>query len=645
MGERIISSMRFLLAAAVVTAVLAAPLSSLHVTEPSLCCGWADDHSNAALNRVKFTIQLRERQMDQLRDIALAVSDPRSPTYGNHLSQADIDKLTSPSKSDVDAVRAWLNQEGVSVVSVWKNRSFLVEASVAGAEQLLSTSFRRLRNTKTGQTAIRASSYTIPALVSGSVSAIFGLHGLPLPPKSPNPTLPTKPADVTPAVLASQYNIEGVAVSRSDKNRQAVAEFQGQTMNSTDLKSFFAKYVPDAKPGDEVVSKFVGDEGDKGAQVEASLDIQYIMGVAPGIKTEFWFYDPMDFCADLKKWTSAILSDDNVPLVHSVSYGWQGPFSQIGCTQANIDAVDADFVKLAAKGISIIFASGDSGSGYTKTPAGCPGKIDVDTARVGTVLKQINTASNEQCCEEAGGMDAAGWSFYYNDGHRRPQFNCEILKTVTSKKANQTGYSSGEPGKKAVRLFPSWPASSPWVTAVGATRFVGQKAGNEEMATDQFGSGGGFSTMFGQSPDAKWQSDDVANYLKVVPKVLPFPPNGSFPPQGRATPDISALGEGYQVFQSGRVLSVGGTSASAPAFAGIVSLLNEQRLNKGGNPLGFLNPFLYQNQDAFTDVTKGTNAIGRMTGPIPYGFNCTKGWDPATGIGTPKFDKLLAALN
>merc|ERR1712072_308179 len=539
----------------------------------------------------------------------------------------------------------WLNQEGVSVVSVWKNRSFLVEASVAGAEQLLSTSFRRLRNTKTGQTAIRASSYTIPAQVSGSVSAIFGLHGLPLPPKPANLEPPAQPAAVTPAVLASQYNIKSVAVSRSDKNRQAVAEFQGQTMNSTDLKSFFAKYVPDAKPGDEIVSKFVGDAGDQGAQVEASLDIQYIMGVAPGIKTEFWLYDPSDFCADLKNWTSAMLSDDNVPLVHSVSYGWQGPLSQLGCTPANIDAVDADFVKLAAKGISIIFASGDSGSGYTKTPTLCGSEIDMNTARVGTVLKQINTASNEQCCEEAGGMNAAGWSFYYNDGHRPPQFNCEILKTVTSKKANQTGYSSGAVGKKAVRLFPSWPASSPWVTAVGATRFVGQKAGNEEMATDQFGSGGGFSSMFPQSPDAKWQSDDVANYLKVVPKGSPFPPEGSFPPTGRATPDVSALGEGYQVLQSGRTSAVGGTSASAPAFAGIVSLLNEQRLNKGGKPLGFLNPFLYQNPDAFTDVTKGTNAIGRMTGPIPYGFNCTKGWDPATGIGTPKFDKLLAALN
>jgi hypothetical protein len=50
--------------------------------------------------------------------------------------------------------------------------------------------------------------------------------------------------------------------------------------------------------------------------------------------------------------------------------------------------------------------------------------------------------------------------------------------------------------------------------------------------------------------------------------------------------------------------------------------------------MGFLNPFLYQNRKAFTDITKGTNAIGRGNGPIKYGYNCTKGWDPATGTST-----------
>lgn len=181
------------------------------------------------------------------------------------------------------------------------------------------------------------------------------------------------------------------------------------------------------------------------------------------------------------------------------------------------------------------------------------------------------------------------------------------------------------------------------MTAVGATRFVGNKAGNEEMATDQFGSGGGFSKQFDQSPNAKWQSAVVANYLNVVPKGAPFPPTASFPALGRATPDVCALGEGFQVVQNGNVIAVGGTSASAPTFAGLVSLLNEARLQAGKKPLGFLNEFLYQNMDSFTDVTKGTNAIGRGTGPIKYGFNATKSWDPATGLGSMNFKKLLAA--
>jgi subtilase family serine protease len=82
---------------------------------------------------------------------------------------------------------------------------------------------------------------------------------------------------------------------------------------------------------------------------------------------------------------------------------------------------------------------------------------------------------------------------------------------TTANKTTDSGFSA----KKGVELWASWPASSPWVTAVGATRFVGQKVGNAEMATDQFGSGGGFSKMFDQSK-AQWQVAAVAKYLKTV---------------------------------------------------------------------------------------------------------------------------------
>ena len=116
-----------------------------------------------------------------------------------------------------------------------------------------------------------------------------------------------------------------------------------------------------------------------------------------------------------------------------------------------------------------------------------------------------------------------------------------------------------------------------------------------------------------------------------------------YAPGGRATPDVSALGEGFNVINNKESQLVGGTSASTPTFAAIVSLLNEARVQAGKKPLGWLNPFLFANPDAFTDITKGTNAIARSGESMKYGYACEPGWDPATGLGTPIFDKLLKA--
>ena len=283
--------------------------------------------------------------------------------------------------------------------------------------------------------------------------------------------------------------------------------------------------------------------------------------------------------------------------------------------------------------------AGDAGIGYTffsgdmpVLPGGfskCPSKCCLIWATIETTIAPNATT--------AGAIS----------GKNKPKTpgKCELFSAVDGHSAAPGTTSGGSMYEKVPGLYNSWPSNSPWVTAVGATRFVGQVAGNEEMATDQFGSGGGFSTtaFSPRDPLAKYQDSAVTTYLSTCSKAPPFPPPAAFDPAGRATPDMSALGEGYQVVLGGHVAGIGGTSASTPAFAGLVSLLNEARLAKGGKSMGFLNPFIYQNVDAWTDVTKGTNAVGRGSGPIPYGYNASKGWDPATGMGTPLFDKLLAA--
>merc|ERR1711934_1202644 len=111
----------------------------------------------------------------------------------------------------------------------------------------------------------------------------------------------------------------------------------------------------------------------------------------------------------------------------------------------------------------------------------------------------------------------------------------------------------------------------------------------------------------------------MGSYLRNVDQST-LPPPGSYDSQGRATPDVSALGEGYQVYVGGHPIAVGGTSASAPAFAGMVALLNEARLNANKPAMGFLNPFLYKNAGAFTDVVLGSNKVGRSGEYLSYGW-------------------------
>eukprot|EP01061_Rhynchopus_euleeides_P007325 TRINITY_DN16333_c0_g1_i1.p2 TRINITY_DN16333_c0_g1~~TRINITY_DN16333_c0_g1_i1.p2 ORF type:complete len:112 (+),score=24.90 TRINITY_DN16333_c0_g1_i1:213-548(+) len=100
------------------------------------------------------------------------------------------------------------------------------------------------------------------------------------------------------------------------------------------------------------------------------------------------------------------------------------------------------------------------------------------------------------------------------------------------------------------------------------------------------------------------------------------------------------LGEAFTVRVGGTDYAVGGTSASAPSFAGIVTLLNEVCLSAGGRTIGYANPLFYSNPQMFRDVTEGTNAIGANTD----GWRAIEGWDAATGLGTPNVEAMMEVV-
>lgn len=162
-----------------------------------------------------------------------------------------------------------------------------------------------------------------------------------------------------------------------------------------------------------------------------------------------------------------------------------------------------------------------------------------------------------------------------------------------------------------------FPASSPWVLACGGTRLVasGSKIQSETVWNDSDGgaTGGGVSTHF--SKPSYQASINIS---------------------GRGVPDVAGNADpatGYRVIVDGRASVIGGTSAVAPLWAGLIALVNEQL----GKNVGWLHPQLYgtiAQHKALHDVTSGTNDA----------YRAQSGWDACTGLGTPNGQAILAAL-
>jgi kumamolisin len=170
-----------------------------------------------------------------------------------------------------------------------------------------------------------------------------------------------------------------------------------------------------------------------------------------------------------------------------------------------------------------------------------------------------------------------------------------------------------------------FPASSPHVLACGGTKLdangstlVSEVVWNEQAVNDG-ASGGGVSNVF---PLPSWQAN--AN--------VPAPAMSG---GGRGVPDVSGDADpntGYQIRVDGQNSVIGGTSAVAPLWAGLVAVANQQL----GTQVGFLQPAIYAAKAAaaFNDVTEGNNGA----------FSAGPGWDACTGLGSPIASALITLL-
>jgi kumamolisin len=177
-----------------------------------------------------------------------------------------------------------------------------------------------------------------------------------------------------------------------------------------------------------------------------------------------------------------------------------------------------------------------------------------------------------------------------------------------------------------------FPAASPFALACGGTRLEGSgRTIRSEVVWnegDRGGAGGGgVSNVFGRPA---YQAS-----FKI-----PASPKGT---RGRGVPDVAGDADpftGYQVRVGGQNAVIGGTSAVAPLWAGLLACINESLVSQGKSPVGFINPLLYQSPSLLRDIVQGNNDIDGTL----HKYKAGSGWDACTGLGTPDGAKLMQAL-
>ncbi|KAJ8592808.1 subtilisin-like protein [Rhizopogon salebrosus TDB-379] len=560
--------------------------------------GWYKHAPAPKHHLLKLKIALPQPKYPELEQHLWEVSDPNHARYGSHLSKEETEALMAPHPQTLYIVGEWLASHGLmeeNLIRSSANDWVTVHVPIGLAEEMLNTTYHIYKNAKTGESIVRTTSYSLPEILHEHVdliqpttmfarlkaleSTLLWTNQAQPSVSSPSGGTITGPAGnqidascndtVTLSCLRQLYNALDYNTSATNGNQLGITGYLGEYANNADLQQFYQLQNPSAYGSNYTLVSINGGTNNQSyaaAGTEANLDVQFGFGLTwptPGIFYSTYGSPPFnpdmvtttDTNEPYEEWLDYVLSLDTLPQTISTSYADDEQTVPHNYAIRICNGMAA----LGARGVSVIFSSGDGGVG------------DNDP-----------NSATQKC--------------YSNDG-------------------------------RDVRKFlPVFPASCPFVTAVGATIHIPETA--------VFFSGGGFSNYFTRP---SYQDAAVSEYLV---KLASGTYEGLYNSSGRAYPDVAALGYDYVVVYQGNTIHVGGTSCSSPTFAAIVSMLNDARINDRKAPLGFLNPFLYAiGYTALNDITEGNNP-----GCGTEGFNATKGWDPVTGFGTPNFEKLKALV-
>ncbi|KAJ3557973.1 hypothetical protein NM688_g1183 [Phlebia brevispora] len=553
---------------------------TLHEYIANIPSGFVDNGPADPNSVLDLRIALVQNNKDGIIEALNNITTLGHPSYGQHLTQEEAASFLAPTSETVSAVNAWLQNAGLNATATTSIGDWLrLNTTVSVANELLAANFSLFTHTETGEQSIRTLNYSIPANLAGHLDFVH-----------PTISFPAISASQAAAatIVARAPNYAGFDPNACGANLVTPRCIQR-------LHGVPADMVPARQPPAPGVS--IGVTGLNNQFANREDLVTFLQHYRPDIVA------PQAKTFDLK----------------SVNGGQNTQTLALAGSEANLDI---QYTVGIATGVPTTFYSvGLNAASYYEDLVNylqtqpVPGVL---TTSYGGPEYAFSEQLANRLCTAYAALGTRGVSVIYSTGDD----GVGRVDPATNQCHNN-------------RFVPVFPASCPFVTAVGATSI--QAVPHGVVGLYQEGahySGGGFSEYF-DNTQSDWQAPAVQSYLR---NIYPQYDGGKFRSVGRAFPDVSAVGTNIATDWRGAATMTSGTSASAPIFASMIALINAARAEAGKGPLGFLNRFLYENPGAFEDIRQGSNP-----GCNTPGFPALPGWDPVTGLGTPNFNALKAA--
>lgn len=591
-----------------------------------------------ALEDVSLLVGLRQPAagLKALEKLFWDVADPKSPEFGRFRTIAQLALYTEASNATISAATRWLEEDlGASDVELLPSRDAL-------------RAKWRARAPLEADADIMAPE--VPAALRDDHVdyAVLVRNKMPTPPpytaaqrlKRENARNVGMPLDSSMGLSAQKaaYGVPADLVGDHPDNLQMVWGTATFGLIKSDLELFYQNYCPHCNISQVSMSKDSVWDGHTGDNTgESMLDTEYISGMTGNVRTLVANTNTSASTSGSTGFGVALLwfvtSDlgtrkTDLPLVLSMSLGSLsyascddmckrlaagGQYSYDTCwtylsdknsqvcmygSQSEVDRISVELQKLGLRGVTITGSSGDGGSHFSFGPF-------EDGSSIGGALNSL------------------------------------VCKYMNA---------------------PVFPTASPYVLSVGGTQWSSSGMFAPQCSPTKpcgwSGGGGGFSWEFSQPPYQGGSANITGAYLDKASSIKVMCDATTYNGAGRGYPDVSSLAAvGIPLCIFGGCSGSGGTSASAPTTAGMLSLINDARLKAGLKSLGFINTRLYSlaadpskraelfsdiafdHPDSSWDCSSYTSCTGCSTG-----FPALTGWDAATGFGQPLFPGLMKYL-